>query len=170
MSGPQVLEVLDVLARGGVEGWLAGGWGIDALVGRETRRHYDADFVIDNARTEYPRVAEVLSLAGFRLRAEYHYPEEPMAVRYEWIHADGHPVIDILPVDFQQEPFGRPSDDLLDSRLDDLFTTGRIGECPVPCLSARLQIALHSGYPPRFKDSKDLELLRALSTLEAPAG
>jgi len=40
-----VLEVLEALRAGGVEAWLAGGWGSDALVGTETRKHGDLDLV-----------------------------------------------------------------------------------------------------------------------------
>ena len=160
MSAPTVLEVLGLLATAGVEGWVAGGWGIDALVGRETRRHYDLDIVIDNARTDYHKVAEILALADFRLHAEYVYPEEPMDRRYEWINAARQIVVDILPVDFRLQPFSRPGECVLDSSADLPYAIGSIDGQPVPCLSAKLQLELHSGYPPRFKDRKDIELLR----------
>ncbi|WP_414641810.1 nucleotidyltransferase domain-containing protein, partial [Amycolatopsis sp.] len=37
MAAATVLRVLGALAPGQV--WLAGGWGIDALLGRQTREH-----------------------------------------------------------------------------------------------------------------------------------
>jgi lincosamide nucleotidyltransferase A/C/D/E len=38
-----VLAVLDRLGAAGVAVWLDGGWGIDALLGRQSRAHADAD-------------------------------------------------------------------------------------------------------------------------------
>ena len=37
-----VLRVLDALDRAAVPAWLGGGWGVDALVDDETRRHSDS--------------------------------------------------------------------------------------------------------------------------------
>jgi lincosamide nucleotidyltransferase A/C/D/E len=160
MSAPMVLRILDLLAAANVETWIAGGWGIDALAGSETRRHYDLDLVIDHVREDYPRVADVLSGAGFRVRAEYLYPKVPMPRRYEWIHADGQSVIDVLPVDFQRQPFNLFPSSPPASPAEFLFATGSIDGRPVPCLGPALQVRLHGGYPPRIKDYKDRELLR----------
>jgi hypothetical protein len=40
---PEVVDVLERLDRAGVPVWLDGGWGVDALVGRQTRAHRDLD-------------------------------------------------------------------------------------------------------------------------------
>src|SRR4051794_21469752 len=47
-----VVHWLGVLEAAGVRCWLAGGWGVDALVGRQTRVHRDLDLVLDRAHTE----------------------------------------------------------------------------------------------------------------------
>jgi hypothetical protein len=44
------------------------------------------------------------------------------------------------------------------------FTEGRIGGRPVPCISADLQLLLHSFYWQRDKDRHDVPLLRELVT------
>ena len=49
MDAPDVLEVIDALESAGVEVWVYGGWGIDALLGEQTRSHNDLDVII---RTE----------------------------------------------------------------------------------------------------------------------
>jgi lincosamide nucleotidyltransferase A/C/D/E len=46
MSAANVLLVLECLQEAGVAVWVDGGWGIDALVGRQTRPHDDLDVVI----------------------------------------------------------------------------------------------------------------------------
>ena len=46
MTAADVLEILDRLDAVGVEWWIDGGWGVDALLGRETRLHNDLDFAV----------------------------------------------------------------------------------------------------------------------------
>jgi lincosamide nucleotidyltransferase A/C/D/E len=46
MTADDVLEVIDALEGAGVSVWIDGGWGIDALVGEQTRPHDDLDVVI----------------------------------------------------------------------------------------------------------------------------
>jgi hypothetical protein len=43
MTAGDVLSVLDLLRRANVEVWVGGGWGIDALVGAQTRDQRDLD-------------------------------------------------------------------------------------------------------------------------------
>lgn len=38
-----LFEVLDMIEQLGIRYWLDGGWGVDALVGRQTREHRDVD-------------------------------------------------------------------------------------------------------------------------------
>jgi hypothetical protein len=47
----EVLGVLGDLAEAGCAVWVAGGWGVDALAGRQTRLHRDLDLAVD-ARNE----------------------------------------------------------------------------------------------------------------------
>jgi hypothetical protein len=49
------------------------------------------------------------------------------------------------------------------------FTECRIDGRPVPCLSAELQLLLHSGYPLRETDTRDIAQLRAYLELSAQA-
>jgi lincosamide nucleotidyltransferase A/C/D/E len=43
----EVLDVLAALAALGRRFWLEGGWGVDALVGHQTRAHRDLDVDLD---------------------------------------------------------------------------------------------------------------------------
>jgi lincosamide nucleotidyltransferase A/C/D/E len=49
MTCDDVLEVLAALDAGGIDYWVDGGWGIDALVGRQTREHHDLDLGVSRA-------------------------------------------------------------------------------------------------------------------------
>lgn len=61
----RVLEVLKTLERQSVETVLIGGWGIDALVGRQLRPHRDVDLLVDEGRLEM--AAAKLEQIGFGL-------------------------------------------------------------------------------------------------------
>jgi len=46
MTAERVLELLAVLRSAGIRAILDGGWGVDALLGSETRPHEDLDLVV----------------------------------------------------------------------------------------------------------------------------
>jgi lincosamide nucleotidyltransferase A/C/D/E len=150
-----VLRVLGALDDAGVAAWLAGGWGVDALAGRQTRRHYDVDIVVGAAPDVRRDVAAVLAGAGFRETTVEHNDGLLMPVRWAW-HDDNGRVVDILPVALDEPPFG-----------DGAFARGRIVEHDVPCLSAALQVTLHSGYAPRDFEPHDMDLLRESGAMPA---
>jgi lincosamide nucleotidyltransferase A/C/D/E len=47
MDAPEVIRVLDAPDEAGVRHWVAGGWGVAPLAGRQTRRHRDLDLAVD---------------------------------------------------------------------------------------------------------------------------
>ena len=149
MPAEQVMSLLDRLAERGATVWVAGGWGVDALAGRQTRQHYDLDLVISHEDSQYTVVAEALGRAGFRRAASQHNPGLAMPWRHAWQHDEGYSV-EVMPVVLHEPPFGAAT-----------FTTGVIGGRPVPCLSAALQLRLHTGYPQRPVDTVDTGVLRA---------
>src|SRR5215210_3558647 len=67
-----VAEILDALDGAGLRAWLAGGWGVDALVGRQTRPHTDLDLVVPSDDLE--TVFCLLHQHGFRRGAARHEP------------------------------------------------------------------------------------------------
>jgi lincosamide nucleotidyltransferase A/C/D/E len=152
---PDVLTVTDALDGQGVGHWLAGGWGVDALVGRQTRPHRDVDLAVDAAR-----LADVLALlAGLGYRVETDW----LPVRVE-LAAPGRRWVDVHPVTFDAEGHGRQAG--LDGTIFDYPATdlvvGALDGHPLPCLSAARQQVFHTGYPPRPVDLADLALLAPL--------
>lgn len=154
----RVLALLDLLAAAEARVWVAGGWGVDALLGRQTRRHCDLDLVIGDDGAPYQHVAQVLACEGFRFIAAYHNVGIPTPWCHVWRHDAGH-TVEVLPVPLHKPPFAADGADVTDA--GQLFTEGNIDGRPVPCLSADLQLLLHSGYPQREIDNHDVALLRA---------
>lgn len=153
----RVLAILDLLAAAGVQAWLAGGWGVDALMGRQTRRHCDMDLVIGDDDLSYQQVARILSREGFWFASTQHTPGIPIAWCHIWRHDAGHKV-EVLPVPLREPPFTAGSDD---AGVGQAFAEGNIDGRAVPCLAAGLQLLLHNGYPQRKIDNDDVALLRA---------
>jgi len=150
-----VLAVTDSLRAGGIGHWLSGGWGVDALVGRQTRPHRDLDLAIDARR-----------LAGaLLLLAELGYTAETdwLPVRLELAGA-GECWVDVHPVTFDERGDGRQAG-LDGSHLDypaGELVVGSIEGHRLPCVSAERQRAFHSGYPLRPQDQADLAALDLL--------
>ena len=51
MNSADVLKLYDELSRIDVAIWVDGGWGVDALLGKQTRPHKDLDIAIQQIRT-----------------------------------------------------------------------------------------------------------------------
>jgi lincosamide nucleotidyltransferase A/C/D/E len=146
-----VLALTDALAAAGVSSWVAGGWGVDALIGHQTRRHYDLDLVVSDTHGNLDQLEQVLARAGFRPGVREFNPGLAMPLRHLWQDDNGSSV-EVMPVTFGKPPF---------TGGESLFTEGVIGGHPVPCLSARLQVTLHEGYEARGVDVADMAALRA---------
>jgi lincosamide nucleotidyltransferase A/C/D/E len=154
----RVLALLDLLATAEIRVWVGGGWGVDALLGRRTRRHCDLDLVIGDDGAPYQHLAHVLAGEGFRFVGTSHNPGIPIPWCHVWGHEAGH-TVEVLPVPLHKPPFAADGADITD--VGHPFTEGSIDGRPVPCLSADLQLLLHSGYPQREIDNHDVALLRA---------
>lgn len=153
----RVLAILDLLSAAGVQTWVAGGWGVDALLGRQTRRHCDVDLVIDDAGPSYQQVADILTREGFQFVISSHTPGIAIPWCHVWQHDAGHKV-EVLPVPLQEPPFAADRGD--GDGAGQPFSEGSIDGRPVACLSAALQLLLHVGYPQRKIDEHDVALLR----------
>jgi lincosamide nucleotidyltransferase A/C/D/E len=159
-TAADVIEVLRLLSGVGAGPRLSGGWGVDALHGRQTREHRDVDLAVDAGRLD--ACVETLQRNGFVVATDW------LPVRVELSdHICGRHV-DLHPLHFAAD--GSAWQAGLDgSRFDypaDAWCEGSVGGTGVRCLSARMQRAFHAGYELRDVDRHDLRLLEDAS---APA-
>jgi lincosamide nucleotidyltransferase A/C/D/E len=163
MQAPGVLEILDALIANGLEVWLDGGWGVDALLGGQTREHEDVDLVVELAAI--PDVLATLKALSFDL-VEDHLPTRAVLRT-----ADGQQ-IDLHPITFGVDGMGwqcGANPDGSDCRYPaDGFGEGMILGRAVRCLTPALQLAHHRSYPPRVRDVSDMELLSRRFGLTLP--
>ncbi|MFE3858539.1 nucleotidyltransferase domain-containing protein [Streptomyces griseorubiginosus] len=154
MTADDVLFVLALLQRAELDVWVGGGWGIDALVGVQTRDHRDLELM--HRQDQEAAVVAALSTAGFAESLNWR------PIRFVVKSADGRE-IDLHPLVFSadgsaaqaspdpQRPFAYPSS---------CFVTGTIQGAPVPCLSAEQQVSFHQAYEPTERDRQDMAQLR----------
>ncbi len=136
MEARDLLRVLAVLREAGCACWLDGGWGIDALLGHQTRPHGDADLAID-ARDA--TVISCLTAMGYVETTD----ERP--TRIELRHPDGQ-CVDLHPLHWQ------PNGDALQYGAHqqvwrfraEWFSTGSIAGRRVPCFTAEAQRYFHT--------------------------
>jgi lincosamide nucleotidyltransferase A/C/D/E len=157
MTAADVLAVLEAL--GGLRVWVDGGWGVDALLGEQTRVHGDLDLAIDEAQL---REAE-LRLAYLGLEEDGDAsPGRPTRV----LLADGRGrVVDLHPLVFDAAADGwqtLPDGGRGHYPAEGLRGRGWIGPLRVRCLTASLQVRHHEGYEWDEKDRADMERLAAL--------
>ena len=68
MRADDVIEVVDALESAGIDVWLQGGWGVDALLGEQTRPHDDLDVII--RADDIAKAMQVTATLGFSLMTD----------------------------------------------------------------------------------------------------
>jgi lincosamide nucleotidyltransferase A/C/D/E len=153
----QLMRVLDAIESTGCPYWLEGGWGIDALAGRQTRDHRDVDIDFDATREE--DVIAALEMLGFRETLD----ERPTRIEFE---APNGLCVDLHPL--QLGPSGDAHQQAPDGSWwhfrPEWFTTGSLEDRPVPCFTSEGQRHFHSGYELRHVDVRDLATLDELDS------
>lgn len=161
MRSDDVMKILGCLERAGVSVWVDGGWGVDALVGSQTREHGDLDLAVDSTNLERARGA--LQAIGFRQVTDA-YPGLPARLVLRDAREreiDLHPLhFDLYGNGWQQ--LSEAGDSWGRYGAEHLRATGTIGGLTVRCLSAELQVRFHQGYEEREVDRHDLGLLARL--------
>lgn len=156
MTQSDVVCLLDLADELGLTLFISGGWGVDALVGRQTRDHADLD--VSLVMDEAAKLEAALAHRGFELVVDW------SPGRRAWRHGDGRE-IDVHPLERRDngthvlathdgQEFVMPPGS---------YVTGRIGEREVHCLSVAKQLEFHSGYEASKSDLHDLALLEELT-------
>src|SRR5215210_5839230 len=96
MDGDEVLRVVRALEARGVSAGVTGGWGIDALLGQQTRPHGDVDLGIDAGSV--PQAIEALAELGYAVTAD------ARPARVELAAANGR--VDLHPIEWQADGSG----------------------------------------------------------------
>jgi lincosamide nucleotidyltransferase A/C/D/E len=162
MEAGEVVRLLDLLESAGLEVWIDGGWGVDALLEEQTREHDDLDLVARLADAQ--TIVRVLEDAGYEIVAGG-APKSFVAVT-----EDGRQV-DVHPVTFDERGGGVY---LMDDGREWVYPaagfsgTGRVAARVVHCLTPEVQVLVHDGYELEEKDFRELRLLHERFGVELP--
>ncbi len=161
MEAHDVVAIADSLDAAGVPFWIDGGWGVDALVGEQTRAHDDLDLVIELGRSD--RAMRVLLGLGFRVMED----ERPT----RFVVQVGDRRVDFHTVSFDEEGGGIQV--LQDGRTyrypaEGFRGTGVIDSRTLPCLTPEVQVECHTGYQPDATDFHDMRVLRERLGVDVP--
>ena len=81
MTADRVLQLLAILGNAGIDCRIDGGWGVDALLGEQTRPHDDLDLVV--ALNDFSAIEEVLVPEGFVVIEDHRPVRFVMRNRYD---------------------------------------------------------------------------------------
>ncbi|WP_326678200.1 nucleotidyltransferase domain-containing protein [Streptomyces sp. NBC_01237] len=152
MSAEDVLEILDLLGGAGVDVWLDGGWGVDALLGRQTRAHDDLDIAVRTR--DRARYSEVMAAASFTLWRDdgpWNWVLSDTADRRVDVH-----LVDLSSTRLDERGAHVHGPDGIAYPVGSLDGTGTVLGRTVPCGTAEFQVHSHTGYAIDDDDIRDV--------------
>jgi Aminoglycoside-2''''-adenylyltransferase. len=158
MSAKDVVMLVKLLQRHGIEVILDGGWAVDALLGRQTRIHEDLDVAV--LHKDVPLIRSLLEARGFR--------EVPRDDSWEcnFVLGDENGLLfDLHSCTFDEigkNIFG------VEYPIGSWNGRGRINRYPVRCIDPEWLVKFHTGYPLDENDYHDVKLLCQHFNLELP--
>lgn len=163
MKAQEVLGLYNSLEKLGVQIWLDGGWGVDALLEKQTRLHKDLDIVIQER--DVPKLRQLLEGNGYKeIKLEIARP-------HNFVLADdqGHEIdVHVIVLDHQGNGIYGPPEKGEMYPAASLTGTGSIDGQMVKCISPEWTIKFHSGYELKEKDFKDVSALCEKFGIELP--
>jgi lincosamide nucleotidyltransferase A/C/D/E len=154
MNAKDVIALYLELESLGIAVWLNGGWGVDALLGKQTRPHADVDIFI--------REKDVAHARAFLLSKGYKEIKLEIARLFNFVYGDAAGrEIDVHAFNYNgQDSFTYGTGDSAEvfpaTVLDGI---GKIGGQTVKCISPEWAVKWHTGYKLRESDVKDVAAL-----------
>lgn len=152
MNSAEVVRVLDALEAVGIRGGITGGWGIDALLRRETRPHGDVDLGV--GAEDVDSAIAALEPLGYALTTD----ERPARVVLE----GGGGQVDLHPIEWDPSGAGIQTGlagEVFKYPPGGLDAEGVIAGRTVRCATPELQLTFHTHYEPRKHDRRDMAAL-----------
>lgn len=163
MSAGDVLNFYNELEKLGISIWVDGGWGVDALLGKQTRSHRDLDIAIEKQHITQAR--ELLESRGWKIVPRDDTSDHNFHLR----NGRGHE-IDFHVVEFDDQGRGvmDPNDPNAFYPAGSLSGTGMINGQVVRCIDPQFMVKFHTGYPLRESDYADVTALCEKFGIELP--
>jgi len=149
LKAEEVLDFVRLLNEHGIEVIIDGGWGVDALLGRQTRPHEDLDIAVKH--TDVPQIRTLLEARGY-----HDVPRDDTWACNFVLGDDTGRLVDIHSFTFDEDGkliFGVPYP------FESLSGQGSILGTPVQCISPAWMVQFHTGYKLDENDYRDVKAL-----------
>ena len=159
MTAQAVIEFVKLLNTHKIEVWIDGGWGVDALLGKQTRLHADLDIAVLHA--DVPHIRALLAARNYQ-----EVPRDDTRECNFVLGDDAGHLIDVHSFTFDSAGkivFG------VEYPYASLRGTGSIDGIPVKCITPEWMVKFHSGYQLDENDYHDVKLLCQHFRFELPA-
>ncbi len=166
VSPEDVISLYRLLKTQGIQVWILGGWGVDVLLGMQTRPHKDLDLLIllDNVA----RMCASLAATGYELNeiwSENRWALDGRGLQtltaFVLIDTDGRE-LDFHAMRLDEQGNGVPAWEVEEGfsfTRQDLSGNGMVAGTEVRCITAEKQMLCHTGYDLPDKQVADLQRL-----------
>ena len=154
MEATDVISIYETCQKNDLIIWIDGGWGVDALLGYQSRPHKDLDIAIQEK--DVSKLRELLQGKGYgEIKLE-------IARSHNFVLGDkkGHEIdIHVIVLDAKGNGIYGPVGNGEMYPADSLTGTGIIAGKNVKCISPDWMVKFHSGYGLKEKDFRDVSAL-----------
>ncbi|RJR29232.1 tRNA nucleotidyltransferase [Candidatus Microgenomates bacterium] len=153
MKSADVIKIYKLLTDNNIDVWLDGGWGVDALLGKQTREHGDVDIVVQEK--DISRLRQLLGEKG------YQEVKRDDTSAWNFVLGNGELLVDVHVVVFDEKGNGiyGPKERGVFYPAYSFKGTGKIEGLDVNCLTAEYQVESHTGYEIDKDDYNDVSAL-----------
>jgi lincosamide nucleotidyltransferase A/C/D/E len=159
MTAEDVVEFVKLLSEKNIHVVIDGGWGVDALLGEQSRRHSDLDIAVQHK--DVPAIRSFLEAKGFSDVER----DDTRECNFVMGDAHGHQI------DFHSFTFDSKGRVIfgLEYPRESLNGEGLISDIPVNCITPEWMVKFHSGYKLDDNDYHDVKLLCNKFGIELPS-
>ena len=165
VTAEDVIEIINLLKTNHIQLWLSSGWGIDALLGKQTRSHKDLDVIM--LLDDVLQLFDIMDFECFRLKeiwSENLWVSGPQGIKIATafiLHDLDGREFDTHAMCLDDQGNGIPAwdDEGFIFKKRDLAGVGMIAGVIVQCLTPESQMICHAGYPLPDSHLRDIERL-----------
>ncbi len=158
MTANDTISIVQLFNRHHINFYIDGGWGVDALLGKQTRTHADLDIAVQHK--DVAQIQSLLEARGYKI-----VPREDTS-DYNFVLGDnqGHQI------DIHSYTFDLAGNNVYGVAypFDSLTGTGSVNEHPVKCISPEWMVKFHCGYKFDENDYYDVKALCQRFNIKMP--
>lgn len=159
MTASDVVEIVRLFNQNHLDICIDGGWGVDALLGKQTRAHTDLDIAVQHR--DVAQIRALLEARGYKDVPR----DDTRDCNFVLGDDQGH-LIDIHTYTFDSAGhlvYG------VEYPFDSLNGTGSVAGHPVKCISPEWMVKFHTGYKLDENDYHDVKALCQHFCIEMPS-